>query len=563
MANLTLDMSGQQFISELNDAIEAASLSGGPSGTTSTIFRTVSMQMQMGKIDTTGANEGYIARNTATNNDDNFNNYCHTILMLGIENCTVSSITTQTGESLTIFCYGYDSTNGGPLRYKTLVTDPSNIPANTCYIKIMLKNNNGFNVMRQLEVKVAGKPTFIKNITPASNTPQYFSFETSYPSTAEKDEVPEVFTDNDFNDAALEPYMGAGGGASINCYDNGFIVLPPNYHAQDAAVPLIVYCHDKGEFGWDYEVNSKNARIFSFLANNGYAVCDCYGLTSNHKNSVNAYYAPSYVSSIACLLKFIYANYNIRTDGIYICGKSSGAFISLLLPYLQGFKVKAAAGLSPVISAFIALRKGDDTHWSNNFANLIWSQLNISKATTSTTEYIDGILGEHSGNHILDTYTAYLNIPLLRRYDALFKTINLTDEELKAFIAQYYIKNQSNIDKLHNSLINDNGVETAAKNVIDNGKITTKCPVKLWCSEGDIDVATNSKWFVKWCKDGGSPAYMRKLPAGTQGSGNVSSHDLVDTIGNNDLKISYTPKFGDSVYETIAICEMVDFFNQW
>ena len=105
MTNLRLDMAGQQFITQLNNAIQAAALSGG-SGTTSTIFRTVSMQMQKGKMV-----DGYIVRNTATNSDDNFNNYCHTILMLGIENCTISSITTQTGESLTIFCYGYD--NGG------------------------------------------------------------------------------------------------------------------------------------------------------------------------------------------------------------------------------------------------------------------------------------------------------------------------------------------------------------------------------------------------------------------------------------------------------------------
>lgn len=542
MANLRLDMPGQQFINELNDAIEAASLSGGSSGEISTILRTVSMQMQMGKIDTTGANEGYIARNTATNSDDDFNNYCHTILMLGIENCTVSSITTQTGEDLTIFCYGYNSTNGGPLIYKTSVTDPSNIPANTCYIKIMLNNDSGFNIMRQLEVKVAGKPTFIKNITPASNTPQYFSFETSYPSKAE-------------TSTPSDTYMGAGGGASINCYDNGFIVLPPNYHPQDAAVPLIVYCHDKDEFGWTSNVNSKNARIFSFLANNGYAVCDCYGLTSHHKNKVNAYYAPSYVSSIACLLKFIYANYNVRTDGIYICGKSSGAFMSLLLPYLQGFKVRAAAGLSPVISPLIGLRFGDDVYGNSNFAGLIWNQLNIQREES----YVSTDLGPGSGNHELDTLTAYLNTPLLRRYDALFKTINLTDEELKEFIKEYYRKNESNIDALYNNI---NTVQTA-KDVINNGKITTKCPVKLWCSEGDTDVAANSKWFVKWCKDGGSPAYLRKFPAGTEGTGNVSSHDLVDTIGNNDLKISYTPKFGDSVYETIAICEMVDFFNQW
>jgi hypothetical protein len=303
--------------------------------------------------------------------------------------------------------------------------------------------------------------------------------------------------------------MGAGGGASINCYDNGFIVLPPNYHAQDAAVPLIVYCHDKDEFGWTSNVNSKNTRIFSFLANNGYAVCDCYGLTSNHKNSVNAYYAPSYVSSIACLLKFIYANYNVRTDGIYVCGKSSGAFMSLLLPYLQGFKIRAAAGLSPVISPLIGLRFGDNVYGKSNFASIIWNQLNITRATEDD---VHGELGtDDYGNHTLDTYTAYFNTPLLRRYDALFKTINLTDEELKEFIKEYYRKNQSNIDALYNNI---NTVQPA-KDVIDNGKITMKCPVKLWCSEGDTDVAANSKWFVKWCKDGGSPAYLRKLPAGT------------------------------------------------
>lgn len=551
MANLRLDMAGQQFITQLNNAIQAAALSGPGGGTTSTILRTVSMQMQKGKMV-----DGYIVRNTATNSDDNFNNYCHTILMLGVENCTVSSIATE--ENFTIFCYGYD--DGDSLEYLGSVSSLSidlsdyvstNFPAGTCYIKIMLENSNGFDVMPQLEVNMAGRPTLVKNITPASNVPQYFSFETSYPSIAETSDPSST-------------YMGAGGGVSIKCYDNGFIVLPPNYHAQDAAVPLIVYCHDKDEFEWTSNVNSKNARIFSFLANNGYAVCDCYGLTSHHKNSGNAYYAPSYVSSMACLLKFIYANYNVRTDGIYICGKSSGAFISLLLPQLCGFKIKAAAGLSPAISAFIALRKTDDTYWNTDFANMIWSQLNVSQATTNTTEYINNVLGDNSlGNHILDTYTAYLNTPSLRRYDALFKTINLTDEELKAFMMQYYTKNQSNIDRLYNNLIDDSDVEEAAKNVIDNGKIAMKCPVKIWCSDGDTDVANNSKWFVTWCKNGGSPAYLRRLPAGTEGVGNVLSHDLVDKIDTGALTTSYIPKFSNRVTETIAICEMVDWFNQW
>lgn len=402
--------------------------------------------------------------------------------------------------------------------------------------------------MRQLEVKVTGKPTFIKNITRTSNTPQYFSFETSYPSIAE-------------TSTPSDTYMGAGGGASINCYDNGFIVLPPNYHPQDAQVPLIVYCHDKGEFEWASNVNSKNTHIFSFLANNGYAVCDCYGLTSNHKDADNAYCAPSYVSSIACLLKFIYANYNIRTDGIYVCGKFSGALMSLLLPQLQGFKVKAAAGLSPFTSALIGFRKSDTIYEDTDFASLIWGQLAITRATTNTSEYKNNVLGSRIGNHLLDTYTAYLNIPLLRRYDAFFKSTSFTDEELKEFMKEYYKENLSDLDTLYNDAVSS-GIEVLV-NGMNNAKISMRCPVKLWCSDGDEDVASYAKWFVTWCKNGGSPAYLRRLPSGTVGSENVSSRDLVDTIGNNDLSIAYTPKFSGSVTETIAICEMVDWFNQW
>lgn len=532
MEKLKLEMPGQEFIETLNTNIGIAAASGG-GGTSSTISRTLSLQMQKGKMDS-----GFITRNTSISSDDDFDDYCHSVLMLGIESCTLVSVGKDNNETMTIFCYGYD--DGGSLEYLGSVPTASNFPTGTCYIKIMLYKSGGYSTVRQLDVTLIGKPTLVKNITSSLAEPQFFSFGTAFPSIAEAD-------------TATDSYLGAGGNVDIDCYDNGFIVLPPNYTVAGPQVPLILYCHDKDELKWNTQaLNSKNLRIFEFLANNGYAVCDCYGLTSNYKTQGNAYFAPSYVSSISCLLKFIYANYNVKTDGIYVCGKSSGAFISTLLPQLFGFKVKAAAGLSPFPSALIGMRFGDTTYGITSFANVIWQQLNITKATSSTPAYVSEDLGAGSGNHILDTYTAYLNATLLRRYDALFKSTNLSEEELCSFVQQLYISNVSSLDTLYSGDMVD---------VMDNIKITMKCPVKLWCSDGDTSIASYAKWFVTWCKNGGSPAYLRKFPAS---SGSVQSHDLVDTnSGTGALTVSYTPKFGSSTTEAIAICEMVDWFNQW
>jgi hypothetical protein len=103
-----------------------------------------------------------------------------------------------------------------------------------------------------------------------------------------------------------------------------------------------------------------------------------------------------------------------------------------------------------------------------------------------------------------------------------------------------------------------------------------------------------SELFIEWCKKGGTSAYFRKLPPNNRfkkgnskgkptGGGSdgdptiIVAHNLVDEINEsgtmvNAIETQYHTKYrtkcegneyGGDVTETVAIAEMVDWFNQW
>lgn len=361
-------------------------------------------------------------------------------------------------------------------------------------------------------------------------------------------------------------------------------------------MPLIVYCHGTGGFGWTSGAayGEKYARIFKFLADNGYAVCDCCGVTKKYhlssKGVTEARYLPSYVSSIAGLIKFINSNYNVETDGIYITGKSAGGFMSMLIPQIDGFNIKAAAGLSPAIHSFIGMRPGgnnsDDDDSDVYFRNALWQQHNITPEETDA---------EDTGFNNLASYNIYKNVKKLRRYDALFRSTNLTDDEIQTFVKYLYKSRKykkdgvtftdeamsdltafytaacaaANIAEDHDGSTTNNITKsegTAVRDIMNKAKITINCPVKIWQSIKDLGVSPNTAdWFVRWAKAGGSPVYLRRLGKNYgSGSGAISAHNLVDEIGNGEYaKEDYKTKYGGPAHEAVALCEMVDFFNQW
>ena len=352
MAIQTINTSdnGNTFVGKLNNNFAECMTGGGQ--------RTIYMQLQGGKIATSTSSATTIEHNNVvgypcvSTDDNEFLKNCHTTLLLSLENCLVNSVTLLTGESLTIFCYGADGS------YLSNVSSVQNIPDTAFFVRFMVSKSTAYSSLRSLEVSVQGKPMLIKNSTPSLVTDAFFSFETTYPSQFET-------TDNDTSSSDVENagknYMGSNNNARY--YDNAWIKLPPNYSAEGDPIPLVVYIH--GTNGFDFykgPYDNGYGPLQSFIANNGYAVCDCSGITSKDKVSNlgsndydEAFYSPSFISAIADMVRYITANYNVKDDGVYIYGKSAGGYTLHLMTVMQGLKIKAAASLAPGISSFSSI----------------------------------------------------------------------------------------------------------------------------------------------------------------------------------------------------------------
>ena len=633
---LSADMTGPDFIDQLNVNLNLAAQSSNseeqpgnrgsndqeePSG----IEKTISLQLQWGGLATEDSGsydkheivtrKGYVERYLLYNNPKIplFRKSCHTILMIGIENCTVTDIKREGSETVKVFyydsnfeCKGYESGTDVQTILNNVKTQPKE---DRCYIKIALSKNTNYSTLRNLEVTVEGEYTLVKNKTPQAGCAHYFTFATGYPSKAE--------TETAANRSYLGTVVSENENGNITyyqknsdtiCCDNGYIALPPNYNQEGAPVPLVVYCHGTGGFQWDQKtkVSEKVGRTRMFLANNGYAVCDCSHLTNIHTEITESKQLPSIVSTTASLIRFIQMNYNVETDGIYIVGKSAGGFVCMLLPQIEGFRVKAAAGLSPTTSGFMQFYPGKslakDETTSEKFRNAHFEQYGIT--TVSDTNNETDITNDYS-------YTAYVNASKIRRHDPFFKSANISTEELQTLIKYWFKSGKSNLVDFIDAA--KNAVKYHAQNniatygymneddgrnvleIINKIKITIDCPIKIWQSVNDASVSCKmSELFIEWCKKGGTSAYFRKLPpnnrfkkgtaagyptgGGSDGDSTIIvAHNLVDEINEsgtmvNAIETQYRTKYtticegieyGGVVTETVAVAEMVDFFNQW
>lgn len=506
------------FVGKLNDNFNDAGSGGG--GSSSSIERTVNVQMQGGMIV-----DGYTRGNIGSSYSSYFMRYCHSVLMMNIEGCEIKSVATETGETLTIFYYGASGA------YVGSVSSISNIPSSACYVKFMLQKSSAYTSIRTLSVTIEGNPRFVKNDVPTRVVPKYVSFETTMPTRLE--------TTSD--DTDKNTYIGN----NTRYWDNGFVRLPPNYTVDGKPVPLVISVH--GTNGYTFSSGIKNDgsgadynSLQEFVVNNGYAMCDCSGLTNSFANAGNAYAAPSYAVSIVRFVKFLTENYNIRTDGVYIYGKSSGGFMTHYLAHAQTLKVRAAAGLAPALSPMVSLPL--HLYNSPNTVSVEAGQIGITGTIPSTRD-----------DFFNNNCALVLNhINLWRQIDPFFMGTDLTDEQVETIVDAVYESRTSNTNENTNI-----STVSAATAILNNAKRYVHCPTKIWIAEDDGTVHYgNSKLFVEMAHRGDSPCYLRSLPR------NTGAHHAVDTHANA-IKTTYQTKYGGSVQVPVAYAEMVDWFNRW
>lgn len=498
--------------------------------------RTIRMQLQGGVL--VNGYTGY------TSTDSVFMRNCHTVLMLGIENCIITGVGLDEGQTLTIHCF---DENGAFMQSVNSIED---LDSDVYYVKFQLTQSTDFVYLNTLSVTVLGKPTLRKNSVPSLVAKKTFSYETTYPAYFD--------TDNNSESETLESgasgYLGSN--SSVRYYDNAFIELPPNYDPEGAPVPLVVYVH--GTDGWSSFANGPSttyASLMDFIVNNGYALCDCIGLTNLHKSMSSttskgndAFYAPSFISCINEMVKFIGANYNVDTNGVYIYGKSSGGFTLHALTQLQGLRIRAAGSLAPGVSVIGNLNYN---LWDEMAAlNTVCSQIGATQMQSSwrvqndvNADFLQAILGD---------------IHKWRNIDPLFMGADLSDDEVYTLTQQVYSDDNAKFGISSSSRTKrDFSKASLCVEKLDTAKIHISVPTKIWISSDDTQVPYGTaELFVEMAQRAGSPVYMRRMP------NNTGSHHSVDT-DSKAPKVTYQTKYGGSVSIPVAYAELVDWFNRF
>lgn len=139
----------------------------------------------------------------------------------------------------------------------------------------------------------------------------------------------------------------------------GLLRLPPNYDNEGDPVPLIVYAHGSSDYGgkWQNAIRGQvgNDEVITYLVNEGYAVFDCFGHTEAAGVPSGKGHTYGSIDCMNCYIsgiRRILDVYNIRNDGIYVTGISSGGLAALNLAFNNVIPVRACAPLAPAISIF-------------------------------------------------------------------------------------------------------------------------------------------------------------------------------------------------------------------
>lgn len=488
---------GNTFIGKLNENFGAASSAAN-----------YSIVLQGGKL----RNDGSVVGSLAVGSDD-FYKYMHTPLFIEFDGSLdeITDVTLQTGESLLINCYN------GTMSYISQVSSLSSIPATTRFIKMMVTKSTAYSGGRILafSAKLTKGLRQVKNGVGGSVSTKFVSFEAfAAPITDES--------------VKTSSYNGISG----RHFDNGFIILPPNYSPEGEPVKLVIFVHGSG--GYDFTESSVKlyGSYLEFIAKNGYMVADCSGqsdyLANNSDNCPDCKCAPTAYACFCSLYDFIVKNYNVATDGCYIFGKSAGGMMTCQLAYNQPFPIRATGNLAPAISLFGSdLRCADANKCDYAVRQLGFPNPNLGLMIQDST----------SQQYILT------NIANAKGWEPFFTGTDIDlHDTVEAMFSQTYLNYANN---------------TAFHAIVDEASRSLNCPHKIWHAVDDdtVDIDVN-RAFVGMAKRGGCIALLREMPA------NTGKHHSVDNA-TNAPKTNYTTRYGGVVNIPVAYAELVDWFNRW
>ena len=434
----------------------------------------LTVPMQGGKLE-----NGLIMGRITVSRSYNFFNYRHSVKMIDIEGCTLTGIDKGSDETLTVLCY---DDNGC---YQSAVHAIGDIPATARYVKLMLSRTSAYGTTGNIKVSYdvnKAKPTLHDNL-PAKAYEQTVDGATRFV-------APQV--DFSFETSIKSVFPDQGFVIDDNRYfDNGFIKLPANYSIDGDPVPLVVFVHGTSGYPFAGTVTGYDTyykEVQAFIVRNGYAVCDCSGITSknadiNNYGVINMFCSPSFAAAVVNMVQFLMQNYNLRSSGIYLYGKSSGGMMvhmPLLVDELdRQFSLDAVGSLAPALSPTASSRTYAKWYYSDIMTRIA-AELGVKVGEdghavtftqgSSSTAKLEG--------EQLEAIVSDDNIARWRKIDGfLGYNTNLTDSQVST------VANSCNDNVTANAA--NPQTNPIAYAICVNAQRTINVPLKVWNFSGD------------------------------------------------------------------------------
>lgn len=456
--------------------------------------------------------------------DDFMNNYR---TPLYVKANKVLDVEVDEGESFRIFCYNAELTYLGASE-----TNSNQVLDGTEYIKIVVSKSTAYDAGRVLVfnaccengelVEVFNKPA--KSTITSFNS---FSFE-----------IKESITNDEYTDSVGDAYI------TINRHwDNGCIKLPPNYSPFGQPVPLIIFWHGTDGFSFNTPMSSYQAQI-TFLNNQGYAVCDCSGMTDRYYIGAEAVaghdcrFNPLAISCFCNLYWYVTKNYNVRRDGCFVFGKSNGGLGTAFLGITKPFPIKAIATLAGSLSIVQSMRY-------SSYTNLTYWFDRLGLDSTIIPQYT-GMFGTNWNKPEFANSIEYI--------------INNTDKfnRIDPMMMMTTIDSSNFADAMLNCAYSGIGDSAELNSIISSHWKIQSTPMKIWHAVNDTAVPIAvSRFYRDLVNKANGICYLREIPAVS-----TDGHHAVDNA-NDAPKVQVTTRFGGSTEIAVAYAEMCEWFDRF
>lgn len=343
-------------------------------------------------------------------------------------------------------------------------------------------------------------------------------------------------------------------------FSSGRLILPPNYTIDGTAVPLIVFVHGSGGMTtWNsvigYAGSSADYRTYlNYLANEGYAVFDCYPWTD--KETLSETYSPiclpvninSYIKGI----EYVCSRFNVDINNVVLYCKSQGGNIGHWATVESAFPFKGVGLFAPTTDPY--QQKSGNLFYNANCREAITKYTSLDGTEQEISTFIS------NGNVSNETVMSLLNknkgkftsmFPFAQGVHGCTSSDDLFNGGITVIqtVPQWMTDlglpaRQSSYDYIPAIASHSEYTKHAQR------------PVKFWCAFDDTQTSSYGNYAIhQWLLNGGSDSEFRVLPIGTGG------HHAMDTDANA-LKSSGTTALGIA-YTNIptAYVELVAFFN--